>query len=62
MDRNSIKAETHKSRWRRLNPVQIRDKRQYIFRILDVKESFPTIHVQKGSLEVKREGVSLHSK
>ena len=42
-----------------LSPAQIRD---HIFLILKVKETFPTTHAQKGSLEVKREGASLHSK
>ena len=34
-----------------LSPAQIRD---HIFLILKVKETFPTTHVQKGSLEVKK--------
>ena len=34
-----------------LSPAQIRD---HIFLILKVKETFPTIQAQKGSLEVKK--------
>ena len=41
-----------------LNPVQIRD---HIFLILKVKEIFLTIHVQKGSLKVKKGGGSTPS-
>ena len=37
-----------------LSPVQIKH-RDYIFLILEIKETFPTIHVQKGSLQAKRE-------
>ena len=50
---NSIKA----GKWRRLGPDQIKD---HIFLILKVKETFPSSHVQKVSLEVKM-GASLHS-
>ena len=45
----------------KLIPEQIRGK-NYIFLILVVKETFLTVHVQKGSSEVKREGASPHSK
>ena len=31
------------------------DKRDHIFLILEVKETFPTVHVQKCSLEIKKE-------
>ena len=34
-----------------LSPAQMRD---YIFLILEVKETFPTIHEQRGFLEVKK--------
>ena len=34
-----------------LSPAQLRD---HIFLILEVKETFPTIHVQKGSVEVRK--------
>ena len=36
-----------------LSPAQIRD---HIFLILKVKETSPTTHAQKGSLEVKKGG------
>ena len=36
-----------------VSPAQRKD-RDHIFLILKVKETFPTIHVQKGSLEVKK--------
>ena len=42
-----------------VSPAQLR---YHIFLILKVKETFLTTHVQKGSLEVKRKGVSPHSK
>ena len=35
-----------------LSPAQIKE-RDHIFLILKVKETFPTIYVQRGSLEVK---------
>ena len=41
----------------KLSPAQIRD---HLFLILEVKETFPTTHVQKGSLEVKQGGVSTY--
>ena len=44
-----------------LSPAQIKD-RDHMFLILEVKETFLTIHVQKGASEVKREGESPHSK
>ena len=40
-----------------LSPAQIRD---LVFLILKVSETFPTIHAQKSSSEVKREGASSH--
>ena len=42
-----------------LSSVQIRD---HVFHIVKVKVTFPTMLAQKGSLEVKRVGVSPHSK
>ena len=36
-----------------LSPAQIKE-RHHIFLILKVKETFPTAHAQKGSLEVKK--------
>jgi len=45
-----------------LSSAKIRDLKNHIFLILKVKETFLTTHVQKGSLEVKRKGVSPHSK
>ena len=36
-----------------LSPAQIKDRDHILF-ILDTKKTFPTIHVQKSSLEVKR--------
>ena len=44
-----------------LSTAQIKD-RDNIFLFLEVKKTFLTIHAQKGSLEVKREGASPHSK
>ena len=38
---------------KKLSPAQIRD---HIFLILEVKETFLTTHVQKGSMKVKMEG------
>ena len=38
-----------------LSPVQIKH-RDYIFLILEIKETFPTTHVQKGPLKVKQGG------
>ena len=35
----------------KIRPVQIR---HHIFLILKIKETFPTMHVQKGPLEIKR--------
>ena len=42
----------------KLSPTQIRD---HIFLVLEVKETFLTIHPLKGSLVVKREEASPHS-
>lgn len=44
-----------------LSPAQI-NYRDHVFLILELKETIPTIHVQKDSSEVKKEGVSPHSK
>lgn len=48
---NSVKG----GGWRRLGPAQIKD---HILLIPEIKETFPTTCVQKGSLEAEREGVS----
>lgn len=40
-------------------PAQVRD---HIFLIPEVKETFLTIHTQKGSSKVKKEVASSHSK
>ena len=45
--------------WKRLGSAQISDKRPHN---LEVKETSLPTHVQKGSLEVKKYGVSPHSK
>ena len=46
-----------RSRERRADSCPDKNHRFLIFK---VKETFPTTHVQKGSIEVKREGVSPH--
>ena len=50
MDRNSKTASARQE----LSPAQIKD-RDHIFFILMIKDTFPTIHLQRGSLEVKKE-------
>ena len=47
---------------RRAELCQDKRLKNHIFLILKVKETFLTTHVQKGSFEVKRKGVSPHSK
>ena len=41
-----------------LSPAQMKD---HIFIILHIKKTFPTTHMQKGSLEVKNGGALAHS-
>ena len=43
----------------KLSPAQITDK-DHIFLILEVKETFPTIQAQRGSLEVKNRVMSTY--
>ena len=53
MDRYSKTASARE----KLSPAQIKD-RDHIFLILKIKETFPTMHVQKGPLEIKQEVMS----
>ena len=55
VDWNSRIAEARE----KLGPVQIKD---HTFLIFKIKETFPTMHAQNGSLDVKRERAPLRSK
>ena len=57
----TLQDEDNSRREEKLSPVwkKIRD---HIFLILEIKETFPTTHAQKGSLGAKREGLPPHSR
>ena len=55
MDRYSKTASARE----KLSPAQIKD-RDHIFLILKIKDTFPTMHLQRGSLEVKKRVVSAY--
>ena len=55
-DRNNGRSEEE------VRPAHIKDKENILFLILEVKETFPTTHVQKGSSEFKKAGGATSSR